>query len=122
MSNIRTEAVRELFSRKPISVESPGAKVSDYFGTATFGLETMKKYLPGEAFEKVKQAVDTWGYIDRRVADAVAAAMKAWAMEMGVTHYTHWFHPLNGSTAEKHDAFFEMGWRVRFLNISVAMH
>lgn len=109
MSNIRTEAVRELFSRKPISVESPGAKVSDYFGTATFGLETMKKYLPGEAFEKVKQAVDTWGYIDRRVADAVAAAMKAWAMEMGVTHYTHWFHPLNGSTAEKHDAFFEMG-------------
>jgi len=73
----------------------------------TFGLETMKKYLPSEAYENVRKAVDTWGYIDRKAADAVAAAIKAWAMEHGATHYTHWFHPLNGSTAEKHDAFFE---------------
>lgn len=107
MSNIRVEAVKELFSRRPVPVEAPGDKVSDYFGTNTFSLETMKKYLPTEAFENVRKAIDTWGYIDRKAADAVAAAMKAWAMERGVTHYTHWFHPLNGSTAEKHDAFFE---------------
>ncbi len=107
MSNIRVEAVKELFSRKPLAVEAPGDKVSDYYGIHTFGLETMKKYLPTEAFENVKKAVDTWGYIDRKSAASVAAAMKAWAMGFGVTHYTHWFQPLNGSTAEKHDAFFE---------------
>jgi len=107
MSNIRVEAVKELFSRKPLEVVAPGEKVSDYYGIHTFGLETMKKYLPTEAYENVKKAVDTWGYIDRRSADSVAAAMKAWAMSFGVTHYTHWFQPLNGSTAEKHDAFFE---------------
>jgi len=107
MSNIRVEAVKELFSRKPLVVEAPGEKVSDYYGIHTFGLETMKKYLPTEAYVNVKKAVDTWGYIDRRSADSVAAAMKAWAMSFGVTHYTHWFQPLNGMTAEKHDAFFE---------------
>jgi glutamine synthetase len=107
MSNIRVEAVKELFHRKPVAVDPPSPKVSDFYGMHTFGLETMKKYLPSEAYENVKKAVDTWGYIDRKAADAVAAAMKAWAMEHGATHYTHWFHPLNGSTAEKHDAFFE---------------
>ena len=75
MSNIRVEAVKELFSRKPLAVEPPGEKVSDYYGIHTFGLETMKKYLPTEAYENVRKAVDTWGYIDRRSADAVAAAM-----------------------------------------------
>lgn len=109
MSSIRVEAVKELFSRKPVPVEPPGEKVSDFYGMHTFGLDTMKKYLPTEAYENVKKAVDTWGYIDRKSADAVAAAMKSWAMTYGVTHFTHWFHPLTGSTAEKHDAFFELG-------------
>ena len=107
MSSIRVEAVKELFSRRPINVEPPSGKVSDYFGINTFGLETMKRYLPTEAFENVRKAIDTWGHIERKAADSVASAMKAWAMEHGATHYTHWFHPLNGSTAEKHDAFFE---------------
>ncbi|MDD4646091.1 MAG: glutamine synthetase III, partial [Bacteroidales bacterium] len=80
MSSIRVEAVKELFSRQPIVVEAPGEKISDYYGIHTFGMETMKKYLPFEAFENVKKAVDTWGVIDRRSADSVAAAMKAWAM------------------------------------------
>jgi len=107
MSSIRVEAVKELFSRQPVVVEAPGEKISDYYGIHTFGMETMKKYLPFEAFENVKKAVDTWGVIDRRSADSVAAAMKAWAMSFGATHYSHWFHPLTGETAEKHDAFFE---------------
>ncbi|MCD6333159.1 MAG: glutamine synthetase III [Bacteroidales bacterium] len=107
MSSIRVAAMQELFTRRPIVVNPPSEKVSDYFGTDTFGLETMKRYLPSGAFENVKKAIDTWGHIDRKDADAVASAMKAWAMERGATHYTHWFHPLNGSTAEKHDAFFE---------------
>ncbi len=107
MSSIRFAAMKELFSRVPLNVVPPSEKVSDFFGRDTFGLDTMKKYLPTEAFENVQKAMDTWGHIDRKVADSVASAMKAWAMERGATHYTHWFHPLNGSTAEKHDAFFE---------------
>jgi len=107
MSTYRFAAMQELFKRVPVAVPPPADKVSEFFGENTFDLETMKKYLPTEAFISVKKAIDTWGHIDRKVADSVASAMKAWAMERGATHYTHWFHPLNGSTAEKHDAFFE---------------
>jgi glutamine synthetase len=107
MSSYRFAAMQQLFQRSPVVVEPPASKVSDFYGINTFDLETMKKYLPTDAFVSVKKAIDTWGHIDRKVADAVASAMKAWAMERGATHYTHWFHPLNGSTAEKHDAFFE---------------
>ena len=107
MSTYRFAAMQELFNRAPQPVDTPANKVSEYYGSNTFDLDTMKKYLPSDAYENVKKAIDTWGHIDRKVADAVASAMKAWAMERGATHYTHWFHPLNGSTAEKHDAFFE---------------
>lgn len=107
MSTYRFAAMQELFNRVPLSVPAPADKVSEFFGINTFDLETMKKYLPTDAYKNVLKAMDSWGHIDRSVADAVASAMKAWAMERGVTHYTHWFHPLNGATAEKHDAFFE---------------
>lgn len=107
MSTYRFSAMQELFNRVPLTVPAPADKVSEFFGVNTFDLETMKKYLPTEAFKNVKKAMDSWGHIDRSIADAVASAMKAWAMERGATHYTHWFHPLNGTTAEKHDAFFE---------------
>jgi len=107
MSSYRFAAMQELFHRSPNNVEPPAAKVSDFYGINTFDLETMKKYLATEAYKSVRKAIDSWGHIDRKVADQVASAMKAWAMERGATHYTHWFHPLNGSTAEKHDAFFE---------------
>jgi len=107
MSKIRVAAMQELFSREPKTVVSPGEKVSDYYGMNTFDLETMKKYLPTSAYVNIRKAIESWGHIDQKIADSVASAMKAWAMEKGVTHYTHWFHPLNGSTAEKHDAFFE---------------
>jgi len=107
MSTYRFAAMQELFNREPIQVPAPADKVSEFYGVNTFDLETMKKYLPTEAYQSVKKAINTWGYIDRNVADSVASAMKAWAMERGVTHYSHWFHPLNGATAEKHDAFFE---------------
>ncbi len=107
MSRIRVAAMQELFTREPKPVQAPSEKVSEYYGMNTFDLETMKKYLPTSAYNNIKKAIESWGHIDYKIADSVASAMKAWAMEKGVTHYTHWFHPLNGSTAEKHDAFFE---------------
>ena len=108
MSTYRFAAMQELFSREPITVPAPADKVSEFYGVNTFDLETMKKYLPTDAFQSVKKAIDTWGYIDRSVADAAASAMKAWAMERGVTHYTHWFHPLTGATAEFISIWFLM--------------
>ena len=107
MSAIRNAAMQELFARTPKPVHAPSEKVSEYYGMNTFSLETMKKYLPTSAYDNIRKAIESWGVIDQKIADSVASAMKAWAMEKGVTHYTHWFHPLNGSTAEKHDAFFE---------------
>jgi len=106
MSNIRNNAMKEILSRYPIN-NLPTQKISKYYGKHTFSLETMKRYLPKDVFNSVKKSIDTWGHIDSKCADSVASAMKIWAMEFGVTHYTHWFHPLNGQTAEKHDAFFD---------------
>ncbi len=85
-------------------------KVSNFFGCDVFGRDQMRHYLPKDVFESVNLAIDENRRIDRRVADQVAAGMKAWAMDRGATHYTHWFQPLNDSTAEKHDTFFEPVW------------
>ncbi len=85
-------------------------KISDFFGCDVFGRDQMRQYLPRDVFESVISAIDDNRRIDRRVADQVAAGMKAWAMDRGATHYTHWFQPLNDSTAEKHDTFFEPVW------------
>ena len=107
MAFIRFEALKEVFSHSPKFVEAPSTKVSDYYAVNVFDYGKMRKYLSAEAFEKVMEAIDKGTRIDRKIADQVASGMKAWAMENGVTHYTHWFHPLTEGTAEKHDAFIE---------------
>ena len=89
---------------KPISYDG---KVSSLFGENVFHLEVMREYLPSDAFKSMVQVIQEGTQLDRRVADQVASAMKDWAMTKGATHYTHWFQPLTGSTAEKHDAFFK---------------
>jgi glutamine synthetase len=81
---------------------------SELFGKFVFNEDRMRRYLTGEAFASVKEAIYSGTKIDRKIADQVAEGMKAWAMTMGATHYTHWFQPLTGATAEKHDAFFDL--------------
>jgi len=106
MSNFRFKAIEislsRSFDKKPLA---NGRKISEYFGEMTFGISTMREFLSKEAFQGVMNAMETGEKIDRRVADQVAASMKTWAIIKGATHYTHWFHPLTGATAEKHDAF-----------------
>jgi glutamine synthetase len=106
MSTIRFEALREVASRKPVKVEELGRK-SEIFGANVFNDKSMRQFLTSEAYEAVQNAIQHGVKIDRRLADYVAMGMKEWALSKGVTHYTHWFQPLTGTTAEKHDAFFE---------------
>ncbi|MBN1132742.1 MAG: glutamine synthetase III [Bacteroidales bacterium] len=105
MAVIRFRALEQVFSRKPMHITPPSDKISDYFAVNVFDRAKMQKYLSKDAFEHVMEAIDRGTPIDRKMADIVATGMKAWAMERGVTHYTHWFQPLTGGTAEKHDAF-----------------
>ena len=105
MHNFRFTALEKTLDRKAIPYVMPKKKPAEYFGEMTFNLTSMKEYLTVEAFKKVKQAIEKGEKIDRKVADQIAASMKAWATSKGATHYTHWFHPLTGATAEKHDAF-----------------
>jgi glutamine synthetase len=102
---IRFSALEIVSSRKPVMAGIPQAKISDYFGSLTFNDSAMREYLTKEAYDQVIGAIDEGTRISRSIADQIAASMKAWAMSKGATHYTHWFHPLTGSTAEKHDAF-----------------
>lgn len=106
MSTIRFDAIRETFTRKPAEVVSKG-KRSELFGSNVFNELVMRESLSKEAFKSVMEAIEVGSRIDRKLADEIAAAMKNWALSKGATHYTHWFQPLTGSTAEKHDAFFE---------------
>lgn len=107
MARLRFYALESIQNRKIVKVVPPSSKVSDYFGHNVFGTETMRAYLSSNTFEKIMSAVHRGEKIDLETANAVAAAMKVWAMTKGATHYTHWFQPLTGATAEKHDAFFE---------------
>ena len=107
MAELRFSALREVLSRKPVEVNFPEGKISEYFGENVFDLEKMESYLPRETYNAVKMAIVKGNPISREVADRVATGMKSWASGRGVTHYTHWFHPLTDSTAEKHDAFIE---------------
>jgi glutamine synthetase len=107
MATIRFKAIEEVLNRKPVDVNLPSTKTSEYYGENVFNNYKMQEYLSQEAYKNVVESVDQGTRIDRKIANQVALGMKAWALERGATHYTHWFHPLNGSTAEKHDAFFE---------------
>jgi len=106
-SNLRFQVVEEAFKKKAVDVKAPSARPSDYFGKYVFNRQKMYKYLPKEVYDKMIDVMDNGARLDRSIADAVAAGMKQWAMELGVTHYTHWFQPLTEGTAEKHDAFVE---------------
>ena len=107
MANLRFEAVSEAFKKKPLDVEVPAGRPSEYFGKYVFNRAKMYKYLPADIYEKLVDVIDNGTRLDRSIADAVAAGMKRWAEDNGVTHYTHWFQPLTEGTAEKHDAFIE---------------
>lgn len=107
MSTLRFKALELVQSRTPVAVTPPAGRVSEYYGTNTYGLENMKSTLPKETFKKLQACIDKGEKMDAVLADTIAATMKAWAISKGVTHYTHWFQPLTGTTAEKHDAFFE---------------
>ncbi len=105
MANFRFTALTETLNRHAIKVDHPTVKSSEYFGSMTFNKTTMKEYLTKEAYRGVVNSMEQGTRIERKITDQVASAMKAWAINNGATHYTHWFHPLTGSTAEKHDAF-----------------
>ncbi len=107
MATFRFKAMEVLMSRQPIPVKREENLTSDYYGMLVFDRPKMKKYLSKEAFKGICDAIDNGTTIDRKIADQVAIGMKAWAMENGTTHYTHWFHPLTDGTAEKHDAFID---------------
>ncbi|MCK6649046.1 MAG: glutamine synthetase III [Bacteroidia bacterium] len=103
----RFKALEAVLTRVPQEVTLPSIKVSEFFGENVFGIDAMREFLSEEAFNSVMAAMQQGTQIDRKMADQVAASMKAWANSKGATHYTHWFQPLTGTTAEKHDAFFE---------------
>ena len=107
MANLRFQVVAEAFNKKPVEVEVPKERPADFFGKNVFNREKMYKYLPADVYAKLVDVIDNGARLDRSIADAVASGMKKWAMEKGVTHYTHWFQPLTEGTAEKHDAFVE---------------
>ena len=107
MTNLRFKVVEEAFKKKPIDVEAPSERPYEYFGKKVFGRSKMYKYLPKDIYKKMIDVMDNGAQLDREVADAVAEGMRKWAVEQGVTHYTHWFQPLTEGTAEKHDSFIE---------------
>ncbi len=107
MSNLRFQVVEEAFKKKALEVETPKERPYEYFGKYVFNREKMYKYLPKDVYEKLIDVIDNGTRLDRSIADAVAAGIKQWAVENGVTHYTHWFQPLTEGTAEKHDSFIE---------------
>lgn len=107
MSKLRFQALFEAQNRKPVSFEDSSNR-SQLFGENVFNKQSMRQYMTQEAFEGVMNAMEFGHKIERKVADQVASAMKSWALNKGATHYTHWFQPLTGSTAEKHDAFLDM--------------
>jgi glutamine synthetase len=107
MAQIRFKSLEQAGNRTFPEVVAPSNKISDYFGVNAFGLERMKETLSPDVYRKVNYYIDKGKKIDSETADAVAAAVKTWAMTKGITHYTHWFQPLTGATAEKHDTFFD---------------
>ncbi|MEZ0610485.1 glutamine synthetase III [Fibrella sp. WM1] len=108
MANLRFSALTTAQNRQAIPVAPPAERIADYYGIYTFNKETMRTLLSADAYKRITEAIDNNARIDRDIADEVANAMRSWAISKGATHYTHWFQPLTGSTAEKHDSFFDL--------------
>ncbi len=106
MSNRRFTALKEALSHRPETSKEFPSKVSEYFGINVFNDRAMREYLPDDVYRSITENIEKSEKIDKKIADQVASAMRAWSISKGATHYTHWFLPLNGATAEKHDAFF----------------
>ena len=109
MSNIRFEALKNAWSHEPVEVKAPASRASVIFAQNVFTREKMKEYIASNVLEQLFNLMDNEKTLSRDIANSVAIGMKKWAMEQGATHYTHWFQPLTGGTAEKHDAFFSFG-------------
>lgn len=109
MAKIRFFALSEASNREPVKMEYPQKKTSDYFGVNVFDKRTMQEYLSNDAYHGVMESIERGDKIDRKLAEQVAVGMKAWALDLGATYYTHWFSPLTDGTAEKHDAFIQFG-------------
>ena len=107
MAQVRFHGLEVATSRKAVSFDNPYSRSSEYFGCNVFNKKAMHEYMSKEAYLLVMSAIEKGTKIDREAADQIASSMKAWALANGATHYTHWFQPLTGSTAEKHDGFFE---------------
>lgn len=107
MTYTRFDAVEEAFMRPPVNAVAPAPATSEYFGCNVFSRKNMRKYLSADTRQKVYESIEQGITLQRDVAEQVAAGLKRWAMDMGATHYTHWFQPLTGGTAEKHDSFAE---------------
>jgi len=105
MSLNRQQVMHDVLDRKPKLPKRPDNKISTYYGENVFNKFVMRSYLPDEAYEGILKAMEDGTPVDRKVADQTASAMKEWAISRGATHYTHWFQPLTGTTAEKHDSF-----------------
>ena len=107
MSSLRFQMVSEAFRKHAVEVPAPTERPSEFFAKYVFNKAKMQKYLPKDTYVKMMDVIDNGVPLDRETADVVADGMKKWAMELGVTHCTHWFQPLTDTTAEKHDAFVE---------------
>lgn len=105
MASLRLKALEQTMNRVPEEVKTSSHRISDYYGDLVFNKKAMRQFLSEGAFKSVTQAINHGSSLDRKVADLVASGMKSWAMSKGATHYTHWFQPLTGRTAEKHDSF-----------------
>lgn len=99
--------MQDVVNRKAVNYNKPDQQVSQYYGSAVFGQDAMREFLSEEAYESIQRSMKEGSIVERKMADQVASSMKAWAQTKGVTHFTHWFQPLSGATAEKHDGFFE---------------
>ncbi len=107
MGNIRTRALQEFSNRKAERFFQDERPISEYFGINVFDMPKMQRYLSAEAYSAIVNAIENDEKLNRNIADQIAAGMKSWAVKMGATHYTHWFHPLNDATAEKHESFVD---------------
>lgn len=106
-SKLRFKVVGEAFAKRPIDVPIPTERPSEFFGKYVFNKQKMYKYLSKKTYDRMCDVIDNGAPLNRELADEIAAGMKKWAMELGVTHITHWFQPLTDTTAEKHDGFVE---------------
>jgi glutamine synthetase len=108
MQSLRLNALHELFSNSKIQEVPPSKKITSFFGENVFDLKKAREFMSDEAYKSLLSSIKNQTKIDRKMGDQIASALKGWAEARGVTHYTHWFQPLTGATAEKHDSFFTL--------------